>query len=108
MGKLSTPRTQHKPTRDERKSQELDELKAQNRKLQKQVKRLRKQISKLDIDPCVEEPLEEIVVEQAPAHPSMPKACPTCQSRNLGMTETFSGKKIVGCKDCKKWSDVLP
>src|SRR3990167_803469 len=86
--------SQHKPTREERHSKDIQELRAENRKLRKQITRLRKELQKVEEIEC---PVEESETK-APDH--RPK-CIGCGSVSLTKPLTMpSGKIIFSGQSC--------
>ena len=86
--------SQHKPTRQERQSKDIQELRAENRKLRKQVTRLRKELQKVEE---IEYPTDTPEIK-VPDH--RPK-CVGCGSINLTKPLTIpSGKIIISCQSC--------
>ncbi len=86
---------QHKPSRDERKkTKDLQDLKAENRMLRKQLARMRKEAQKPEIvkyeDTAVLQP--EFEAEK----------CPHCNSVDLRSMTTPDGTVLVICRTCDK------
>ena len=97
--------TQHRPSRDDRKSKELAELRSENSHLKKQVARLRRQIEKmveihgLNVPEDDEQPMEK---------PPEGPVCEKCGGTDLTQV-SGNGKVFLICKNKScLWRKVLP
>ncbi len=87
--------TQHKPSREERKSQEVQELKSEIKLLRKQVTRLRKEANKPEIVKYEDSPFGQVEINDVPK-------CPLCGSTNIRSMTMPSGTILTLCKACGK------
>lgn len=92
-------KTQHKPEREERKGKELQDLKRDKHKLEKQVARLRKQLIKAVTD----SEDAEAAAQEEEAEPTPVKAA-ICFCGGTSVTEIVgpAGKVYQFCGTCKK------
>lgn len=89
--------TPHRPKRDKQRARELAELKKENTKLQRAVKRLEKEINKrVEVEgDAAEEGLEESLADT--------EVVETCKACNTGILQTLilANKVFSVCPECK-------
>lgn len=103
MFTYSHERNQNKPTRDERRSKEIHELKSENKRLKREVARLTKNNNKNSRRVVeLEEVHTEIGLESAapPETTQLGPSCAECRSIDIVHFSTPSGVQLTICKDC--------
>lgn len=99
MNRKHSRTTQHKQEREERKSKELQDLKRENDKLEKQVARLRKQLAKTITES--ENAEEEAQEDNVMMKPTV--KLPVCECGGTSLKEIVMGSKTYRyCSTCKK------
>lgn len=89
---IKSKTTQHKPTRDDRRNKDFQDLKSENRSLRKQLARQRKLAQQVvDVEPA--DPAEE-----GPKHHE--QECIKCGSTALRTMTLPTGTILTVCKDC--------
>jgi len=91
--------TQHKPTRDERKNKEVQDLKAENRSLRKQVSSLRKQLEKATLQEKCEDDYIPPPTEESISSTSIIR-CTECMAGSMKTMAMPSGTIYAVCSAC--------
>lgn len=92
-------KTQHRSERDGATGRLVQELKSEIKSLKREVARLKKQLAKQEEVELYNQESEPTV--SLPPEPPKP-ACPLCGGTNLSSYTTPRGKRVYGCKSCKK------
>lgn len=92
-------KTQHRSERDGATGRLVQELKSEIKSLKREVARLKKQLAKQEeAELIAQEPEPETPLPPEPPKPT----CPSCGGTNLSSYTTPRGKRVYGCKACKK------
>lgn len=96
---------QHKQEREFAPNKESNDLKRQVKELKRQIKRLEKELEKGL--PALEEQIMAEKLEIADDNEdtgviTAPSQCPLCNKQSLFIYTTPHGRKIQGCKSCRK------